>query len=131
MRTLIAFLFCFCVCSTSSAQTGTCTPKRILTTVTAPARDAQFRSGEPVMIEVRLLDDCGRAIDARGGAGVKISSISTGQPTVTLVNTSNGRWSATVVFNVPGPTLVRMNITAFTILLPNLNVLADQIRFEI
>jgi hypothetical protein len=70
-----------------------CTPSRLLPLFTSLSNSAPVARGEASRVDVRVLDDCGQAVDRSNGTVVV--RFSSKDPTITLASTGRGNWSAT------------------------------------
>lgn len=72
------------------AQSG-CNPTRLLPLFTSLGAGFSVTAGWPTPLEVRVVDDCGRAMTT----GSVAASFSTGDPPVSLASLQDGRWAGT------------------------------------
>jgi uncharacterized protein (TIGR03437 family) len=103
-----------------------CSPSKLQIQFTSAQQPITAALGQPVSMEMLVVDDCATPITRSSGAAVQ-ATFSNGDPAVAMVHTANGRWSGTWQPRSGNPGgSVRVRITAFQAF-ANGKVLADQI----
>jgi uncharacterized protein (TIGR03437 family) len=107
-----------------------CSPSTLQIIPTSAGQAFSANLNQPTTIEVQIVDDCGVALTPdRGGSSVKVG-FSNNDPAVTLVHTSQGRWTGTWQPRNPASSTVRATITAF-LALSSGKLLANQLYLSV
>jgi uncharacterized protein (TIGR03437 family) len=104
-----------------------CSPNRLQMQPTSSQQSLTASVGQPLSIEMLVVDDCGTPLTPQSGGAAVQASFSNGDPALTMVHTAGGKWSGTWQprNGTPGST-VRVTITAFQALAGG-KVLGEQI----
>ncbi|MEZ5402206.1 MAG: hypothetical protein R2729_21205 [Bryobacteraceae bacterium] len=102
-----------------------CTPTSILLLSTSSQPTFSASLNQPTTLDMRVVDNCGDPVTpASGGAAVN-ATFNNGDPSLNLVHTQQGRWSATWQPRRAGSGSVRVTVTGF-LALPNGRTLGNQ-----
>lgn len=115
----------------SRFQAG-CTASRLLFQLTSGQSPIRTRAGQPLNVEARIQDDCGRAVEPGSGSSVSLDVV-TGEKGGPLSYSSGGRWTRTFQARSSSPgTKVKAFVTVFSVQANN-KILKDQfpVEFEI
>jgi len=105
---------------------ASCAPNNLQALLTSSQQTIVASIGQPLSMELQLVDDCGAPVTPqRGGAAVS-ASFSNGDAAVAMTHTQNGRWTGTWQPRGGSPgAVVRATVTAF-LALPGGKVLGGQ-----